>query len=105
MGLFLVGIEQSYPRVSRYDNKKQASYPHKRDLLGKVKKLHIVHASSSRPLGEVFMTMDQGARQIETLLTAYDADRLGLMDLSGWQMARDFIAGGDTSSRKFDPDY
>jgi hypothetical protein len=105
MGLFLRGIERPYPRVSRYDNKRRAGYEHKRDLLGKVKKLHIVHASSNRPRGEVFMTVDRGARKIDTLLTAYDADVLGLMDLSGWQLARDFIAGGNTLTKKFDPDY
>jgi hypothetical protein len=51
------------------------------------------------------MNVDGGARRIETLLTAYDADILGLMDLSGWQLARDYIAGGNTLTKKFDPDY
>jgi len=105
MGLFLRGIERPYPRISRYDNKRRAGYEHKRDLLGKVKKLHIVHASSNRPRGEVFMSVDGGARKIDTLLTAYDADTLGLMDLSGWQLAKDFIAGGNTLNLKFDPEY
>jgi hypothetical protein len=105
MGLFLRGIERPYPRISRYDNKRRAGYEHKRDLLGKVKKLHIVHSSSNRSRGEVFMTVDGGARKIDTLLTAYDADILGLMDLSGWQLARDFLAGGNTLTKKFDPDY
>jgi hypothetical protein len=109
VGLFLRGIERPYPRISRYDNKRRAGYEHKRDLLGKVKKLHIVHASSNRPLGEVFMTVDgdehKHKHKIDTLLTAYDADILGLMDLSGWQLARDFIAGGNTLTKKFDPDY
>jgi hypothetical protein len=105
MGLFLRGIEQPYPRLSRDDNKRRAGYDHKRDLLGKVKKLHIVHASSNRSRGEVFMTVDGGRRKIDTLLTAYDADILGLMDLSGWQLARGFIAGGNTLTKKFDPDY
>jgi hypothetical protein len=105
MGLFLRGIERPYPRLSRDDNRRRAGYEHKRHLLGRVKKLHIVHASSNRSRGEVFMTVDGGARKIDTLLTAYDADILGLMDLSGWQLARDFIAGGNTLTKKFDPDY
>ena len=105
MGLFLRGIEATYPRISRYDNKRRASYEHKRQLLGKVKKLYIVHASSNRSRGEVFMTVAGDEHKINTLLTAYDADILGLMDLSGWQLARDFIAGGNTLTKKFDPDY
>jgi hypothetical protein len=105
MGLFLRGIERPYPRLSRDDNRRRAGYEHKRHLLGKVKKLHIVHAFSNRPRGQVFMNVEGGARKIDTLLTAYDADVLGLMDLSGWQLARDFIAGGNTLTKKFGSDY
>lgn len=105
MGLLLRGIEQRYPRRSRHDNRKRADYPHKRDLLGKIKKLHIVHASANRSHGPIFINMDAGARKIETPLTAYDADVLGLMDLSGWQEARDFIAGGNTLTKNFELHY
>lgn len=77
MGLFLVGIEERYPRTLFNDNTKRSDIDHKQTLLGMVRKIHIVHASSKRPLGPVFMNMGTNTRRTNALLTAYKADELG----------------------------
>lgn len=94
IGLFLQGIEKPMPgedgfsaHIRSIDPTEQLVPYHKKMLLGLVKNLHIVHASSDRPMGKVFMLAQGQVRHMATL-EARRGDILGEMDLSSWIMAR-----------------
>lgn len=105
MGLFLQGIEKPII-LDTYepDQSRSAllaitvglSLGHKRDLLGKVQTLYIIHHSSRTPEGSVYMVTRGKPRDPERL-EDHHADMLGSADLAGWRLARDLTSSGDNS--------
>jgi hypothetical protein len=99
MGLFLQGIEKPLPnhdRLIRRDGDKMnndddhAVPYHKKKLLGQIKRLYIVHASSSKSTGPAYM-LTRDTDEWRTPVEACTADVLGTRDLSSWIMAKDLI--------------
>jgi hypothetical protein len=99
MGLFLQGIEVPRPtrRGKKTDDAVNHGAPyHKMELLGHVKQLHIVHASSSKSAGPVYMTSQEASHRDpffrrQSALEACTADALGTADLHSWIMVKDLI--------------
>jgi hypothetical protein len=103
MGLFLQGIEKPIILDPHQPNSRRSAPPaitirpslgHKRDLLGKVQTLYIVHHSSRTPEGSVYMVTRGKPRDTEQL-EDHHADMLGSADLAGWKLARDLTSPGD----------
>jgi hypothetical protein len=99
MGLFLVGIDKPYPRPSSVDTTKCAGFAHKRYLLAQVRKIHIIHSSTNRPLESVYMQSASTGNPKESL--SCNADQLGQMDLQGWILASSLINGEKQAGRGF----
>jgi hypothetical protein len=100
-GLFLKGIEKPLVPIkhrpkdgeSEIITTKTKTGPlieHKRNLLGKVRKLTLIHYSSFEPLKDVHM-MSTARRNQDVDLDSCSADDLGQADLDGWKLARDLI--------------
>jgi hypothetical protein len=100
MGLFLQGIEKPLPnhgglsrqngaQINDDDNDHAVPY-HKKKLLGQIKRLYMVHASSSKSTGPAYM-LSRDTSRWEMPLEACNADDLGTRDLKSWIMAKDLI--------------
>jgi hypothetical protein len=99
MGLFLQGIEKPLPNHDhlirrdgdKMNNDDDHAVPyHKKKLLGQIKRLYIVHASSSKSTGPAYM-LSRDTSGWEMPLEACNADVLGTRDLKSWIMAKDLI--------------
>ena len=91
VGLFLQGIEKpiildtyepDQSRSALLATTIGSSLGHKRDLLGKVQTLYIIHHSSRTPEGSVFM-VTRGKPRDDPKLEDHHADILGSADLAG----------------------
>jgi hypothetical protein len=108
MGLFLQGIEKPIILDTHQPNPRRSAPPaitirpslgHKRDLLGKVQKLYIIHHFSRTPGGSVYMVTRGKPRDTEQL-EDHHADMLGSADLAGWRLARDLTSPGDNPTSR-----
>jgi len=87
MGLFLVGLDLPFPRVSSSHYNVKADFVHKQTLLAEVRNLHVVHSSTNRELKAISMKtfhIDGHHKPLQVCET----DQLGLMDLQGWTLAK-----------------
>jgi hypothetical protein len=89
MRLFLEGI-QNPPKRHVVHRFKQIRLQHKLELLGNIRKLYIVHASSSYPQGHLYMIHQGRSRSTVELLNC-KADNLGTTDLLSWIMASQLV--------------
>jgi hypothetical protein len=89
MRMFLEGIQNPPKRhvVRRF---KQIRLHHKIELLGNIRKLYIIHASSSYPQGHLYMIHQGRSRSTVELLNC-KADGLGTTDLLSWIMASQLV--------------
>jgi hypothetical protein len=111
IGLFLHGVENPVIKLDRprrvywdlpecrqtKDAGDQAVPYSKNKLLGQVKRLYFVHASSSKSTGPAYMLTRDTSRW-ETPLGACNADILGTQDLKSWFTARNIVC--DLKSKK-----
>jgi hypothetical protein len=89
MRMFLQGIQHPRKRhdVLRF---KRIRLHHKLELLGNMRKLYIIHASSSNAKGHLYMIHKGRSRSTVELLNC-QADGLGTMDLLSWIMASQLV--------------
>jgi hypothetical protein len=89
MRLFLEGI-QNPPKRHVVHRFKQIRLHHKIELLGNIRKLYIIHASSSNARGHLYMIHQGRSRSTVELLNC-KADGLRTADLLSWIMASQLV--------------
>lgn len=89
MRMFLEGI-QNPPKRHVVHRFKQIRLHHKLELLGNIRKLYIIHASSSNARGHLYM-IHQGPSRSTVELFNCKADGLGTTDLLSWIMASQLV--------------